>query len=164
MSLFLFHFLTYFFFLNTLPAGFRPPLPLGEQLHRQAELPLLLPVPVVADGSHDLRVRLWPHICAAPHGRAVEAALHRHVSFKHTRHTYCMCKCVCLCVCVHLFVSCLYKSHKSCLAEIIGLDSLHRLVVISITGLFLIPVLGLTGFHLYLVSRGRTTNEQVSQV
>lgn len=60
--------------------GLRPPLPLGQQLHRAPQLPLLLPVPAVAQRAHGGRRGLRPGLRAEPRRRAGSCPHHHHVS------------------------------------------------------------------------------------
>ncbi|XP_043269763.1 palmitoyltransferase ZDHHC5-B [Venturia canescens] len=60
-----------------------------------------------------------------------------------------------------IFGLCLYfvLEHKQQLGEV---DTTVAMVLMGVVTLLFIPILGLTGFHVVLVSRGRTTNEQVT--
>ncbi|XP_011632169.1 palmitoyltransferase ZDHHC5 isoform X2 [Pogonomyrmex barbatus] len=60
-----------------------------------------------------------------------------------------------------IFGLCLYYllQHKEQLSEV---NTIIALVLMGVVMLLFIPIIGLTGFHVVLVSRGRTTNEQVT--
>ncbi|KAL7300426.1 hypothetical protein TKK_0006780 [Trichogramma kaykai] len=60
-----------------------------------------------------------------------------------------------------IFGLCLYfvLEHKQKLGEV---HTIVAMVLMGIVSILFIPILGLTGFHIVLVSRGRTTNEQVT--
>ncbi|KAG6798277.1 palmitoyltransferase ZDHHC5 isoform X1 [Apis florea] len=60
-----------------------------------------------------------------------------------------------------IFGLCLYfvLERKQQLGEV---DTIVALVLMGVVILLFIPIFGLTGFHVVLVSRGRTTNEQVT--
>ncbi|XP_011058776.1 PREDICTED: palmitoyltransferase ZDHHC5 isoform X2 [Acromyrmex echinatior] len=58
-----------------------------------------------------------------------------------------------------IFGLCLYYllEHKEQLSEV---NTIVALILMGVVMLLFIPIFGLTGFHVVLVSRGRTTNEQ----
>lgn len=61
---------------------------------------------------------------------------------------------------VTIFIWCMFYvlDHKENLHEP---EAIITLAIIGVIILLIIPVVGLTGFHMILISRGRTTNEQV---
>ncbi|XP_023288920.1 palmitoyltransferase ZDHHC5 [Orussus abietinus] len=60
-----------------------------------------------------------------------------------------------------IFGLCLYYvlEHKQKLSEV---NTIIAMVLMGVVTIVFIPIFGLTGFHVVLVSRGRTTNEQVT--
>ncbi|XP_059175961.1 palmitoyltransferase ZDHHC5-B-like [Physella acuta] len=69
-----------------------------------------------------------------------------------------------LTLCVHIttiFAQCVFYALKHD-SDLLQPGPIISIVIMIIIGLVLIPVFGLTGFHIFLVSKGTTTNEQVT--
>jgi len=64
---------------------------------------------------------------------------------------------------IGIFVLCLvYILHHKEAEQLKTVDTIVTIIIMVIISLLFIPIFGLTGFHIVLVARGRTTNEQVT--
>ncbi|KAI8749273.1 palmitoyltransferase ZDHHC5 [Biomphalaria glabrata] len=69
-----------------------------------------------------------------------------------------------LTLCLHIttiFAQCVFYTLKHD-GDLLRPGPIIAIIIMIIIGLVLIPVFGLTGFHMFLVSKGTTTNEQVT--
>ncbi|KAH9525422.1 putative palmitoyltransferase zdhhc8 [Bulinus truncatus] len=69
-----------------------------------------------------------------------------------------------LTLCLHIttiFAQCVFYTLKHD-GDLLQPGPIISIIIMIIIGLVLIPVFGLTGFHIFLVSKGTTTNEQVT--
>jgi len=69
-----------------------------------------------------------------------------------------------LALCVHIicvFSFCFFYTLRTKF-DVFTKENISSMVIMVLTGVIFMPVVGLTAFHMYLVARGRTTNEQVT--